>query len=70
MNKRHWILMLLCCLAPLVALGAIFVLKIPLNTVLLIALVLICPLSHILMMLFMDQEHTSAIRENTYRSGG
>ena len=61
MNKKHWILMLLCCLVPVAALAGIFLLRIPVNTVLLIALVLICPLSHALLMAFMDQEHDSAL---------
>jgi len=70
MNKRHWILMLLCCLAPLAALGAIFLFQVPVNTVLLVALVLICPLSHVLMMSFMDHEHESAVEQNTLRTEG
>ncbi|MEE8121338.1 MAG: hypothetical protein V3T55_07395, partial [Anaerolineales bacterium] len=68
--KRHWILMLLCCLAPLAAFGAIFLFQIPVNTVLLVARVLICPLSHVLMMSFMDNEHESAVEQKTLGTEG
>lgn len=50
MNKRHLWLMVLCCLAPLVGLAAILLFKIPASTVIYIALLLLCPLLHFLMM--------------------
>ena len=56
------LIMLACCLIPLAALAAFFVFKIPLNSIVVVALVLICPLSHLLMMKFMmkgHNEHTS-----------
>ncbi len=49
-GKRHVLLMILCCLVPAVALAAIFVLKIPAPQVLTYGLILLCPLSHVLMM--------------------
>jgi hypothetical protein len=65
MNKKHWLLMLLCCLIPVIGLGAVFLLNIPLNTVLVIGLILFCPLSHALMMLFMDHEHAAGVHQAT-----
>jgi uncharacterized membrane protein len=56
------LLMLLCCLVPVIALGAIFLFKVPVNQVVYVGLILMCPLSHLLMMKFMrhdeGQEHS------------
>lgn len=57
MTKKHIFIMLACCLIPITIFGAILVFKIPVSTVLLLALVLICPLSHLLMMKFMGHDH-------------
>lgn len=57
MNKKHMLIMLACCLIPIAALAAFYVFKIPLNTIIVGALVLICPLSHLLMMRFMGHDH-------------
>lgn len=49
-GKHHFWLMLLCCLIPIVALGAIFLFTIPVNTVLLVGIFLLCPILHLWMM--------------------
>lgn len=60
MNKKHIFLMLACCLLPIVGLALVFLFNIPLNTVLFGALILICPLSMFLMMMFMGSEHDAS----------
>jgi uncharacterized membrane protein len=59
MSKKHMLIMFACCLLPIVGLGLITIFKVPASTVLLGAMFLICPLSHLLMMKFMSHDHTA-----------
>lgn len=51
-NHHVW-LMLLCCLIPVAAIGAVFFFNIAVSTTLFVGLLLLCPLLHILMMMGM-----------------
>lgn len=57
MNSKHGLIMLLCCLVPLALVFAVSVLGIPLGSLGTFALVLMCPLMHILMMRGMGHKH-------------
>ena len=70
MKRTHFLLMILCCLVPLVGLAAILLFNVPVNTVLWIGLILFCPLSHLLMMKFMPHEHGQAQNPNQQNPGG
>ena len=50
MNRKHALLMILCCLIPLLGFAAISIFRIPANTVIYAGLVLLCPVMHLLMM--------------------
>lgn len=50
MDRKHWWIMILCCLIPIVAVAAISVLGVPGNSVLYFGLFLLCPLLHVVMM--------------------
>jgi len=58
MKKSHVLIMILCCLIPVAAMTAIFLFKVPVSSVLLYGLILLCPLSHLLMMKFMGHDHS------------
>lgn len=59
MSKKHTILMLLCCLVGMGAAAAILFFGVPVNRVFTGLLILLCPLSHLLMMKFMVHGHDS-----------
>ncbi len=60
MKKSHVLLMILCCLIPIIVLSAVYIFRIPTSAVLLYGMILLCPLSHILMMRFMMRDHGGA----------
>lgn len=48
-GKHSWV-MLICCLVPILGLGVAWLLGVPLGTLGTVALLLLCPLGHFLMM--------------------
>ncbi len=74
MTKRHILIMLACCLVPVLAMAAVVLFRVPLSSVIWFAFVLICPLSMILMMKFMmNDQHDHSIEssiKDTRREGG
>ncbi|MHB8087658.1 MAG: DUF2933 domain-containing protein [Anaerolineaceae bacterium] len=59
MSKKHSVIMILCCLIPIGAFLAIRLLNLQINSLFSFLLILLCPLSHVLMMGSMKHEdHT------------
>lgn len=67
-SKRRW-LFLLACLLPVVGLVAVLVLRIPVGSVALLALLLVCPLSHFLLMRRGGHDHACALEDSTTGAG-
>ena len=65
MSKKHMILMLLCCLVGMGAAAAILFFGVPVNRVFTGLMILLCPLSHLLMMKFMMGGHKHEAHEET-----
>jgi hypothetical protein len=55
MTKKHALIMAACCLVPIAGIVLVSVFDIPLKSVFYFALILFCPLSHILIMKYMGQ---------------
>ena len=68
MKKSHMLLMLLCCLIPVVGLAAVYFFKVPLSNVLLFGMILFCPISHLLMMKYMGHDHSSTEEHSQHHS--
>ncbi len=68
-GDRHMLLLTLCCLIPLAAMGAIFVLKIPVPRVMSYGLILLYPLSHVLMMRLMGRGQHDHAADTVTRTG-
>lgn len=67
-RNNHVLLMAIGCVLPLGILAAIFVFNLPLGTVGLFAIVLLCPLMHLLMMRGMGHgDHGQASCDETAR---
>ncbi len=57
MSKKDTLIMLACCLIPLVMIGVFFLFHISTSKLVLFGMAMFCPLVHILMMKFMRHEH-------------
>ena len=57
MGRKHLLVITVGCLLPLAVLAPILLFKVQVNSALLLGLVLLCPLSHLLMMGPMGHDH-------------
>jgi hypothetical protein len=64
-QNRHIWLMVLCCLIPVALLGGALLLGVPVTSALAFALVLLCPLSHLLFMRQMGHTHETGQDRDT-----
>ncbi len=68
MKKWHIWMMLACCLIPIAGLTAVYFFKVPLSSVLLYGMLLVCPLSHVLMMSFMRHDHAAGTEGHVHQA--
>jgi len=68
--KKHMFLMLACCLIPLTGLVAIYLLKLPLNSVFTFGMILLCPLLHFVMMRGMMTGHNHQQADHSHHMSG
>ncbi len=54
--SRHMLIMVLCCAIPMAAIAVIAAFRIPLPDVLRYGVILLCPLSHFVLMSLMGQD--------------
>ncbi len=66
MTKRHWLLVLTCCLISLVAIGLIILFNIPTTGLLLVLLVLACPIGLVLIARTVDHDLENAFKQGTH----
>ena len=62
MHRIHLLIMAIGCLLPLTVLASIFLFKVQVNSALLFGLVLLCPLSHLLMIGPIGRDHDGGLR--------
>lgn len=65
MSKKHALIMVACCLIPIAGFALASVFNIPIKSVLLYGMVIVCPLSHLLMMKFMMRGDSQAHHHDT-----
>ena len=59
-NKKHLLIMFGLCLLPIVGLTLVYLFNIPINALVWGALLLLCPISHLLMMKSMQHEQNDS----------
>jgi hypothetical protein len=68
MSKKHGLIMVACCVIAMGALAAVLLFKVPVNNVFIVLMILICPLSHFLMMGMMghgEHDHHQTNNQST-----